>query len=78
MNILVILAAVSVAVYGETCKMMDNQYSDKIKVQKSSEACCYTSQFANESHTLRELVSPLLNDENYKFKANVSLNLSVN
>ena len=41
MNILVLLAAISLAVYGETCKNLEKQYSDKIEVCKSSEACNY-------------------------------------
>ena len=77
MNIIVLLAAVSVTVYGETCESINNQYSDKIEVRKSCKACNYTSRFADELIKLRkELVSPHRNDENYKLKAAVSLNLT--
>ena len=75
MNIIILLAAISVTVYGETCESNNNQYSDKIEVQESCEVCNYTSCFADESIKLRkELVSPHGNDENYKLKAAVSLN----
>ena len=70
MNILVILAAISVAVYGETCK---DEYSDEIKV---CDTCHYLSRFADESDTLKDLVFPHGNDENYKLKAELSLNLT--
>ena len=77
MNILFILAAISVAVYGETCnRSNNNQYSDKIEVCGSSGACNYTYWFANKSHILGGLVLPHENDTNYKLKADVSLNLT--
>ena len=77
MNILVILAAVSVAVYGETCDHSNNiQYSDKIEVCGSSGACYDTYWFANKSRILGGLVLPHENDTNYKLKADVSLNLT--
>ena len=64
------------AVYGKTCKNISDQYSDKIKVCKSRGACIYTSQFADKSRKLKMLVSPHRNDENYRLKADVSLNLA--
>ena len=76
MNILVLLAAISMAVYGESCKNISDQYSDKITVCESSEACHYIARFASESDSLKKLVSPHGNDENYMLKADVSLNLT--
>ena len=66
------------AVYGESCKNINDQlqYSKRIKVCESSEACHYISRFANESDTLKKLVSSDGNDENYRLKVDVSLNLT--
>ena len=80
MNILVILAAVSVTVYGETCDeriKTQLQYRDEIEL-KSCKACDYTSLFFNELKKLKnlELISKHKNDENDKLKVNVSLNVT--
>ena len=78
MNILVILAAVSVAVYGETCdERIKIQYRDEIEL-KSCEACIYTSLFVNEAKELKksELISKHKNDKNYKLRPDVSLNVT--
>ena len=79
MNILILLAAVIVAVYGEICdENITTQYIDEIKQLESCEACKYMFRFVTESKKLKklELIHLHKNDENYKLKSDVSLNLT--